>query len=87
LSSGGCNELYVGLTEVEKIIDEYIKSNTNLSIRLLTISDGDIGNEDGLYEKVEELVIKIKNKLIVNSHVVRYLHLILPQIQKVFQVC
>ena len=72
LSSGGCNELYVGLTEVEKIIDEYIKSNTNLSIRLLTISDGDIGDEYNLYEKIEELVIKIKNKLIVNSHVVRY---------------
>ena len=30
LSSGGGNELHIGLTEIEKIIDEYIKSNTNI---------------------------------------------------------
>jgi hypothetical protein len=72
LRSGGGNQLYVGLCEVEKIFDEYIKSNTNLSIRLLTISDGDIGNESNLYKKIEELIKKIQNKIIVNSHAVRY---------------
>jgi hypothetical protein len=30
LSSGGGNELHIGLTEIEKIIDEYINSNTNI---------------------------------------------------------
>lgn len=72
LSSGGGNELYMGLTELEKIFDEYIKSNKNLPIRLLTISDGDIGSEDALYKKINELMPKIKNKLAINSHAVRY---------------
>ena len=72
LSSGGSNELYMGLSEVEKIFDDYIKSNKKASIRLLTISDGDIGDESSLFKKVDELIPKIKNNLIVNSHAVRY---------------
>ena len=68
----GDNQLYLGLTELEKIFDEYIKSNKNLPIRLLTISDGDIGSENELYKKINELIPKITNKLIVNSHAVRY---------------
>ena len=72
LSSGGGNELYMGLDELEKIFDEYIKSNKNLSIRLLTTSDGDIGSENQLYKKIDELIPKVKNKIIVNSHAVRY---------------
>jgi hypothetical protein len=72
ISSGGGNELYEGINELEKIFDEYIKSNKNIPIRLLTISDGDIGSEYKLYEKINELIPKIKNKLIVNSHAVRY---------------
>ena len=62
----------MGLAEVEKIFDEYIKSNKNISIRLLTISDGDIGSESSLFKKIDELIPKIKNKLIINSHAVRY---------------
>ena len=38
----------IGLEEVEKIIDEYIKSNTNISNSLLTISDGDIGSDKSI---------------------------------------
>ena len=72
LTSGGGNQLYMGLSELEKIFDEYIKSNKNIPIRLLTTSDGDIGSEDALYKKINELIPKIKNKLIVNSHAVRY---------------
>ena len=72
ISSGGGNELYEGINELEKIFDEYIKSNKYIPIRLLTISDGDIGSEDELYAKINELIPKIKNKLIVNSHAVRY---------------
>ena len=72
LSSGGGNELYMGLAEVEAIFDEYIKSNKNISIRLLTISDGDIGSESSLFKKIDELIQKIKNKLIINSQAVRY---------------
>ena len=37
LTSGGANELHVGLSLLEKKIDEYIKSNTKKQIRLLTI--------------------------------------------------
>ena len=70
LSSGGGNELSVGLAEVEKIFDDYIKSNKIMAIRLLTISDGD--SESNLFKKIDELILKIKNKLIINSHVVRY---------------
>jgi phosphoribosylformylglycinamidine (FGAM) synthase PurS component len=44
----------------------------NASIRLLTVSDGNIGDESSLFKKVDEIIAKIKNKLIVNSHVVRY---------------
>ena len=47
-SGGGGNELNIGLEEVEKIIDEYIKSNTNISNSLLTISDGDIGSDKSI---------------------------------------
>ena len=72
ISSRGDNLLYLGLNELEKIFDEYIKSNKNLPIRLLTISDGDVGPEDKLYKKIDELIPKIKNKLIVNSHAARY---------------
>ena len=70
LSSGGGNELSVGLAEVEKIFDDYIKSNKIMAIRLLTISDGD--SESNLFKKIDGLILKIKNKLIINSHVVRY---------------
>ena len=49
LSSGGSNELYMGLSEVEKIFDDYIKSNKKAIIRLLTISDGDIGDESFIW--------------------------------------
>ena len=41
-----------------------------MAIRLLTISDGD--SESNLFKKIDELILKIKNKLIINSHVVRY---------------
>ena len=44
-SGGGGNELNIGL---EKIIDEYIQSNTNISNSLLTISDGDIGSHKSI---------------------------------------
>ena len=70
LSSGGGNELSVGLAEVEKIFDDYIKSNKIMAIRLLTISDCD--SESNLFKKIDGLILKIKNKLIINSHVVRY---------------
>ena len=72
ITSGGGNELYMGLIEAEKIFDEYIKANTNISIRLLTISDGDIGSESSLFQKINELIKKTENKLIINSHAVRY---------------
>jgi len=72
ITSGGGTELYPGLIEFEKIIDDYIKLNKKLSIRLLTTSDGDIGYEENLYNKIDELILKIKNNLIINSHTVRY---------------
>ena len=72
LSSGGGNELYIGLAEIDKRFDEYIKSNIKKPIRLLTISDGDIGSEDSLFKSVDNLIKKIKNNLMVNSHAVRY---------------
>ena len=62
----------MGLAELEKIFDEYINSNKNIPIRLLTTSDGDIGGEEELYKKINDLIPKIQNKLIVNSHAVRY---------------
>ena len=72
LSSGGGNELYIGLAEIDKKFDEYIKSNIKKPIRLLTISDGDIGSEVSLFKSVDNLIKKIKNNLMVNSHAVRY---------------
>ena len=72
LSSGGGNELYKGLEKVELKFDEFIKSNIKKSIRLLTISDGDIGNESSLFKAVDNIIKKIKNNLKVNSHAVRY---------------
>ena len=68
----GDNILYLGLTELEKIFDEYINSNTKKPIRLLTISDGDVGNENDVFKKVDELIKKINNNFKVNSHAVRY---------------
>ncbi len=72
IKSKGDNILYLGLTELEKIFDEYINSNTKKSIRLLTISDGDVGNVSDVIKKVEELIKKINNNFLVNSHAVRY---------------
>ena len=72
INSGGGNELYMGLAEFEKLLDEYIKANMNKSIRLLTISDGDIGSESPLFKKIDELILKTKNNFIINSHSVRY---------------
>ena len=72
INSGGGNELYMGLAEFEKLLDEYIKANMNKSIRLLTISDGDIGSESSLFKKIDELILKTKNNFIINSHSVRY---------------
>ena len=72
ISAGGGTNLYVGLVELEKILDDYIKSNKNIAIRLLTISDGDVGTVTDVYKKIDELIQKIKNKLIINSHAVRY---------------
>ena len=70
LSSGGGTELYKGLEKVELKFDEFIKSNIKKSIRLLTISDGDIGNESSLFKAVDNIIKKIKNNLKVNSHAV-----------------
>jgi uncharacterized sporulation protein YeaH/YhbH (DUF444 family) len=72
ISDGGGTNLYVGLVELEKILDDYIKSNKNIAIRLLTISDGDVGNVSDVFKKVEELIKKINNNFLVNSHAVRY---------------
>ena len=72
ISDGDGTNLYVGLVELEKILDDYIKSNKNIAIRLLTISDGDVGTVTDVYKKIDELIQKIKNKLIINSHAVRY---------------
>ena len=72
LTSEGGTELYTGLIELEKILDEYINSNTSKSIRLLTTSNGDIGDESALFKKVDELIKKNNNNFIVNSHAVRY---------------
>ena len=72
INCGGGTELYPGLIELEKIFDDYIKSSKRVSIRLLTISDGDVGYEYNIFKKIDELVIKIKNNFIINSQTVRY---------------
>lgn len=72
LSSGGGTSLYPGLIKVEQKFDEFIKSNIKKPIRLLTISDGDIGDESSLFTAIDNLIKKIKNNLKVNSHTVRY---------------
>ena len=54
LTSDGGNELSEGLSLLEKKIDEYIKSNTKKQIRLLTISDGDVGDIDYIQSELEE---------------------------------
>ena len=72
ITSDGGTQLHVGLSLLEKKIDEYIKSNTKKQIRLLTISDGDVGNLNNLFKSVDNLINKTTNNFMINSHVVRY---------------
>jgi len=67
----GCTYMQPAVRNLEKLLDNLYQSNSKKHIRLLSVSDGCLHDQNNTLQYASSLFLKVKDKFIINSQAVR----------------